>query len=298
MQQSSHSTTLTSSLTPLPLDEILKNRPICMQKTNKPVVATGISAASFSKKQQPVMVSRTTPGKSASFRVSSNNTSVTSGKPTKPSASEHNLNISENSDLKQVKTTALNTSTQAANNTSRIRKKSESNCSISTANTSSSTANPGYLHTELRAFKRQEYDQSMREKEKMASLLKQELESDKLKKQQEEIQKIRMQRNFRSNPVKHYKPVELKPSVRPLTDPKSPQLSNSMLKLNSSAMGRHNDESMSNQSSSHRLSMALVDAPIIRKYNGGNMSKHDSQLQAKPRLQSKQRTLSQDDVRY
>ena len=295
MQQSSHSTTLTSSLTPLPLDEILKNRPICMQK-NKPVVATG--AANLSKKQQPVMVNRTTPGKSASFRVSSNNTSVTSGKPTKPSTSEHNLNTSENNicDLKQVKSNAFNTSTTGATNTSRIRKKSESNCSISAANTSS-TANPGYLHTELRAFKRQEYDQAVKEKEKMASLLKQELESDKLKKQQEEIQKIRMQRNFRSNPVKHYKPVELKPSVRPLTDPKSPQLSNSMLKLNSSAMGRHND-SMNNQSSSHRLSMALVDAPIIRKYNGGNMSKNDTQLQAKPRLTSKQRTVSQDDVRY
>ena len=90
---------------------------------------------------------------------------------------------------------------------------------------SNSNANnySGFLHTELRAQKRQEFEMTLKEKDRIVAKLKREMEAEKLRKQQDEIQKIRLQNTFRSRPIMHYKPVEIKPSEKPLTDPKSPQ---------------------------------------------------------------------------
>lgn len=82
----------------------------------------------------------------------------------------------------------------------------------------------GYLRTELRAQQRQEYDQSVKEKERQANLQRQAYEQEKARKQEEEHQRIRTKSTFKAQPIKHYKPVEVKPSELPLTEPHSPPL--------------------------------------------------------------------------
>lgn len=115
-------------------------------------------------------------------------------------------------------------------NTQKMNKSSSS--STTTLKTSVSNLNGrkksdnkpvGLLHTEMRALKRNEYDQHMKERERMANLIRQDMEQEKMRKQQEEIQKLRIKNTFKSNPIKHYKPVELKPSEKQLTSPRSPQ---------------------------------------------------------------------------
>jgi len=87
---------------------------------------------------------------------------------------------------------------------------------------------PGLLHTELRALRRNEFEQQLKEKERMAMLKRRDLEMDKMRKQQEEINRLRSQIIFKSNPIKQYKPVEVKPSEKPLTEPRSPLFNASM----------------------------------------------------------------------
>ncbi len=82
-----------------------------------------------------------------------------------------------------------------------------------------------FLHTEARAAKRGEFDQAIKEKERLADQIKQELEAERLRRDQEEIQQLRIKSNFKAQPIKQYKPIEIKPSERPLTVPKSPNLS-------------------------------------------------------------------------
>merc|ERR1719350_386440 len=125
----------------------------------------------------------------------------------------------------------------------------------------------------------------MKEKEQRAAILKHDLEQEKLKKQQEEIQKIRNQRNFRSNPIKHYKPIVLKPSDKSLTAPKSPQLSTSTMRSNDTS--RNAQDNTENFANSHRLSMALVDAPLIKKYSVNNKNNNRSKCESENRMQAK-----------
>ena len=142
------------------------------------------------------------------------------------------------------------------------------------------------MHTELRAQKRSEYDQHQKEKERQALMLRRDMEEEKMRRQQEEIQKIRMQRHtFRSRPIKHYKPVEVKPSEKPLTEPISPQLgtslstsshishishngrqqSRSRLKSASSMLSLHNFDSIADNNS---VSNNLSSGPKMRAQNG------------------------------
>lgn len=134
-----------------------------------------------------------------------------------------------------VNSNSMNTSSDltagvsGANASNLTRKKSECKPVIMcNANTTVNTSGL-MMHTELRAQKRSEYDQQQKEKERQALLLRRDMEEEKMRRQQEEIQKIRMQRHtFRSRPIKHYKPVEVKPSEKPLTEPISPQLGTSL----------------------------------------------------------------------
>jgi len=99
---------------------------------------------------------RTTPGKSASFRgTSATNTSVNKPHP-KSNVSDQALNVS-------------------TDKTGRVRKVSESNTSMNGG------AATGPLRTELRALKRSEYEQGLKEKEKMAAIIKHELDQEKLR---------------------------------------------------------------------------------------------------------------------
>jgi hypothetical protein len=111
---------------------------------------------------------------------------------------------------------------------SKINESSSSSSMTKRASESLSRPIPGLLHTELRALRRNEFEQQLKEKERMAVLKRRDLELEKMRKQQEEINKIRSQTAFKSNPIKQYKPVEVKPSERPLTEPRSPQFNASM----------------------------------------------------------------------
>jgi len=79
-----------------------------------------------------------------------------------------------------------------------------------------------------------------------------------MRKQQEEIQKIRSQRTFRSQPIKHYNAVEIKPSNKPLTEAKSPNI------------GSLKPSNLSTASSSSNISNDHV--AVIK----GNRSNYDS----------------------
>jgi hypothetical protein len=107
----------------------------------------------------------------------------------------------------------------------------------------------GLLHTELRALKRNEFEQQLKEKERIAVLKRRDLELEKMRRQHEEIQKLRAQSHFKSNPIKHYRPVELKPSERPLTSPKSPHF-----KQTNSKLPHRPPQSSTNQSASSTYS--------------------------------------------
>lgn len=101
------------------------------------------------------------------------------------------------------------------------------------------------MHTELRALKRSEYDQQQREKERLALQQRRDLDELKQRREQEAIAQIRQQRHtFRSRPIKHYKPVEVKPSEKPLTEPVSPQLGTSLLFMHS--VSHHNQQQQQN----------------------------------------------------
>lgn len=80
------------------------------------------------------------------------------------------------------------------------------------------------LNTEQRAVKRQQFDQYLKDKERMQELVKKDLELQKANENKKEVQKLRSQMIIKSHPIKQFKPMEIKPSDKPLTDPKSPQL--------------------------------------------------------------------------
>lgn len=254
----------------LPLEDVLKQRPVCLQKRN-------ISNIKLDLNKKPLLANRSVTGKSASFKYNVNNTSQHQPKPetssnnvslVKGSASDHNLNQSANTSVSNA-------------NSSRMRKNSDSK----------QTSN-GFLHTELRALKRNEYDQSMKEKEKIANQMKHDLDVEKLKKQQEEIQKIRMARTFRSNPIKHYKPVDLKPSEKALTEPKSPNMSMSTTKVNSSTLSK-------NDSFNVRTFSSLVDVPLTGiKTNNSNLFRSNSLLRNSELNKHRNLTVSHDDIRF
>lgn len=264
------------------IEDLLKHRPAMLPKM-QPIAATTKPLLEFQKRAPVAGLTRATPGKSASFKQSQHNSS--------------GLN-SESSTLKpaHLNRTATGASASTANDTcnmtredSHLKTFNESTASSARVNSSSNlnsfnTSNMrkrsetkpcGLLHTELRALKRNEFDQSLKEKERMAILLRRELEEEKMKKQQEEIQKIRAQRNFRSRPIKHYKPVEVKPSEKPLTEPRSPQLGVSFKNIS----GMKTISSSSLQLSSYSAANALVDAPLVSvsnlKQNGLAISHDD-----------------------
>jgi hypothetical protein len=145
---------LTSALGPLPVEDILKNRPPCLAKN------TQAMNTSMARKAAPFM--RTTPGKSASFRSQPTSNTSMSVKP------GHRSNMSD-----------LNLSVDKVNLNGtgggfRVRKQSDSSMG-------GAGQVPGLRHTELRALKRQEYDQQMKEKEKHAAVIKHELDQEKLR---------------------------------------------------------------------------------------------------------------------
>lgn len=110
----------------------------------------------------------------------------------------------------------------------------------------------GPLHTEMRAQKRMEFEQVMREKERLAAQQRLALEQERQRQEQETVQRLRSTSTFRSQPIKHYKPVEIKPSEKPLTSPKSPHLA--------TLTCHHHNYSMSKKASSSNASYAKAES--------------------------------------
>lgn len=80
------------------------------------------------------------------------------------------------------------------------------------------------LHTEQRAAKRQQFDQVLKNKEKMQEQAKKDREMQKAIDNENERQKLRSQMTFKAWPYKPRQPMEIRSSDKPLTDPRSPQL--------------------------------------------------------------------------
>jgi len=290
----------------LPLDDVLKQRPVCMK--NRPLAATGAAAnLKFDMDKKALLGNRSISGKSNSFKHappnsasnSNNNTSTFIPRPSSSSNSNTSLVKPSSSDFN------LNSHAQARHNTSinstsvlestRTRKPSE------TRPHSAAQSNNSFLHTELRAQKRQEFDLQQKEKERLVFKLKQEQAAEKQRKDLEEIQNIRDSRTFRAKPVKHYKNTVVVPSDKPLTEPKSPHLSASTTKLTNLSMASNGDV---------RSFSALVDAPIRNNNSaagggvgGGATSTNSNLFRSNSLMRSQNQSRrnmanSHDDIRF
>lgn len=153
----------------------------------------------------------------------------------KKTTSSSNLASNRPAGHQNTSTSSGHTSNISTANTSHARKVSESKIPV------------GFLHTELRAQRRNEFDAIMKEKERLATQQRQLYEQQKQQQEQEHIQRIRSRSLFKSQPIRHYKPIEIKPSERPLTSPKSPHLGSllpnnlSVAKKNSMMSESHDD---------------------------------------------------------
>lgn len=252
------------------LEDLIRNRPFANNGATSAAASNATSKynhnnyqnqSDFSKKlnnnnNNSHMQKGPTPSKSASFKQHPLHAMKLNNSAAAATASNHcgdknQKQLNQQAIIKK-QTSLINsfnleaTNTTATATTSLLtRKKSECKPTmlllLSSNNTSMSNTNGlggcPLMHTELRALKRSEYDQQQKEKERHALMLRREHEEEKQRRQMEEIQKIRMQRHtFRSQPIKHYAPVEVKPSEKPLTEPVSPRLGSAISSSNIHSM--------------------------------------------------------------
>ncbi|XP_062247865.1 targeting protein for Xklp2-B-like isoform X2 [Platichthys flesus] len=81
------------------------------------------------------------------------------------------------------------------------------------------------LSTERRARERQEYERLVSEKEALRELMEEEQRREQEQRQKEEITRLRQEQVCKAQPIRHYKPVEVKKSDVPLTVPHTPKFS-------------------------------------------------------------------------
>ncbi|KAJ8370776.1 hypothetical protein SKAU_G00108040 [Synaphobranchus kaupii] len=81
------------------------------------------------------------------------------------------------------------------------------------------------LSTERRAQERQEYEQAVCKKEALCAHIEEERQREMEKREKEEIAQLRQEQIHKAQPVRHYKPVEVKKSEEALTIPQSPKFS-------------------------------------------------------------------------
>lgn len=175
-------------------------------------------------------------------RITSTNTSLIDKKPNQRlNNSVNNLKSTNNKE----NSICLNISSQEQNmstlqNSLCINDNSKLANTSTISNSSRKNVKPVLLHTEARAHKRHQYDQYLKDKERMAEMIKKNLEMQKMIENKNEIKKLRSQLNFKSKPFKEVKPMEIKPSEKPLTDPKSPEFASK--NISSLAMSQSHDD--------------------------------------------------------
>lgn len=81
------------------------------------------------------------------------------------------------------------------------------------------------LNTNQRAKEREEFDRKIKEQEEKIDHMKKESAEIRKIREEEEIKKIRKETVHKANPIKHYKPVEIQASTKPITNPQSPMIS-------------------------------------------------------------------------
>ncbi|KAJ8258483.1 hypothetical protein COCON_G00174950 [Conger conger] len=88
------------------------------------------------------------------------------------------------------------------------------------------TVTDGFLlNTERRAKERLEFDQGVCEKEALRARMEEQRRRDEEEREQEEIARLRQEQVYKAQPIRHYKPLELKRGEVPLTVPESPNFS-------------------------------------------------------------------------
>ncbi|KAI1890290.1 hypothetical protein AGOR_G00152220 [Albula goreensis] len=89
-----------------------------------------------------------------------------------------------------------------------------------------STVTEGFqLNTERRAKERQEFDRALCEKEALRARLEEEERREREEQEKEELARLRQEAVHKAQPIRRYKPVELKKSELSLTVPQSPNFS-------------------------------------------------------------------------
>lgn len=94
------------------------------------------------------------------------------------------------------------------------------------ANTTNSAVPEGFqLSTERRAKERLEFEKELCEKEALKARMEEERAREQEEREKEEIARLRQEQVHKAQPIKHYKPVEVKKSGAALTVPQSPNFS-------------------------------------------------------------------------
>uniref|UniRef100_A0A3Q3FJS0 TPX2 microtubule nucleation factor n=1 Tax=Labrus bergylta TaxID=56723 RepID=A0A3Q3FJS0_9LABR len=87
---------------------------------------------------------------------------------------------------------------------------------------SSSVTEAFELSTERRARERQEFERQASEKEALRALMEEEQRREEEQRKKEDVSRMRQEQVHKAQPIRHYKPVDLKKSEVPLTVPHSP----------------------------------------------------------------------------
>lgn len=94
------------------------------------------------------------------------------------------------------------------------------------ANTTNSAVPEGFqLATERRAKERLEFEKELSEREALRARMEEERAREREQQEKEEIARLRQEQVCKAQPIRHYKPVELKKSDVSLTVPQSPNFS-------------------------------------------------------------------------
>ncbi|XP_077074613.1 targeting protein for Xklp2 isoform X1 [Siphateles boraxobius] len=94
------------------------------------------------------------------------------------------------------------------------------------ANTTNSTVSEGFhLATEQRAMERLEFEKEMSEKESLKARMEEERARERDEQEKAEIARLRQEQVRKAQPIRRYKPIELKKSDVSLTVPQSPNFS-------------------------------------------------------------------------
>jgi len=89
------------------------------------------------------------------------------------------------------------------------------------------------LHSDRRAEEREAFDLKVKQKEVDMEGAKREQEERRKREDQEEVSKMRKAQVHKAQPIRNYKPIEVKPSEKPLTFPSSPNFHAGKNKANS-----------------------------------------------------------------